>query len=81
MHIVEKSRKYRKVITYSTTAKTKGFPGGASIVVKNSPANTGGIRDVEKEGMGVHSSILAWIIPHAGVCQAIVRRVIGVGRD
>ena len=30
MHIVEKSRKYRKVITYSTTAQTKGFPDGAS---------------------------------------------------
>ena len=46
-----------------------GFPDGA--VVKNPPANAGGIRDTgsipgsgrsPEEGMATHSSILAWSI-------------------
>ena len=52
------------------------LPYGSSklaLVVKNPPANAGGIRDMEfcflgwedplEEGMATHSSILAWRIP------------------
>jgi len=54
-------------------------------VVKNPPANTGGVRDTVQplgwedhleEGMATHSSILAWIIPmDRGDWQATVHRV------
>ena len=58
------------------------------LVVKNPPANAGGIRDHQKldsipgqedpleEGMAIYSSTLAWRIPmDTGVWQAAVHRV------
>ena len=57
-----------------------------ALVVKNSPANAGDLRDLRvwslgqedplEEGMATHSSILAWRIPmDIGAWQAIVHRV------
>ena len=45
-----------------------GWPSPVALVVKNMPANAGGIRDGGlilplEEGMATHSSILAWRIP------------------
>ena len=45
-----------------------GWPSQVVLVVKNMPANAGGIRDGGlilplEEGMATHSSILAWRIP------------------
>ena len=37
-----------------------GFPGGASDLKKNQPANAGDTRDMGSMEMAIHSSILAW---------------------
>ena len=58
-----------------------------AIVVKNSPANTGDIRDLGQEdplekGMATHSTILAWRILWTEQCGGLQSTESqGVGRD
>ena len=56
------------------------------LMVKNSPANTGDIRDTGlipglEEGMATHSSTLAWRVPWTEEPGGIVHRLQRVGHD